>query len=92
MVCVPADKAEVVNETLPFTRGALVASVPLMLSVTVTVLKAGSSFCVNQSVTSCGGAATLLPTRGSAWSPPRARHILARQSQETALEHPPVSG
>jgi hypothetical protein len=36
--------------------------------VPVMLLKAGSGYWVNHSVTSCGGLATLLPTRGSARS------------------------
>src|SRR4029077_20436008 len=53
---------------LPLTR-ALPASTRCPEGpVTVTELNAGSSFCVNQSVSSRGGFPTLLPTRGSAWS------------------------
>ena len=59
------------NETdiwLPLTRALPVSTRWPAALVTFTLLKAGSSFCVNQSVTSRGGVATLLPTRGSALS------------------------
>src|SRR6516162_4544018 len=59
------------NETeisLPLTRGLPASRRCPAGPVTVTLLNAGSSFWVNQSVTSCGGLASLLPTRGSAWS------------------------
>jgi len=53
--------------TLPDTLAPLLTTAPDAF-VTWALLKAGSSFCVNQSVTAEGEDFTVLPTRGSEWS------------------------